>query len=574
MSAVLQRIRAPDLAGADAFLEAVFPARRIRRVLLVVPPDGPEELFNVETARRGRYPNYPPYGLMLLAAALREAGIEPRILNLNDAILRAAQKSSFNFDLEWRSRLLAAISTFAPDLVCATCMFTMTHQSLRAVCQAVHAVPVAVGGVAVSNDVDRVLADLGVEFAFVGEGDDALPAFCRVVNQELGSDALQQVVFGNGERFNVKARPANIDRMPAYDLIDIDSYSASGTVGAFYCFKPRGSKFATVLSNRGCRAQCTFCSVRNFNGVGVRQRSISSVVDELELLRSCGIEHVMWLDDDLYKDERRFIALADEIVRRNVGITWDATNGVIAYSCTEDVIAASEASGCIAVNIGMESGNRTILKQVKKPGTVENFLAAAEVFRRHPKIHTSVFLMVGFPNETWGMVQDTIHVAEEMDCDWYRISQLQPLPNTPIYDAMVAQGLIAPVGDKDLRFMGGGYGKQAAIEAGKVAAADTAMPSDDEIPTPAQLERIWFLMNYRLNFARVPRETRPEKREQLRLHLHSLADVISPENALALHYLQGLESEAARPALAARLAERLASSPYWRERFTELGLPC
>jgi radical SAM superfamily enzyme YgiQ (UPF0313 family) len=277
----------------------------------------------------------------------------------------------------------------------------------------------------------------------------------------------------------------------------------------------------------------------------------------------------MWLDDDLFKDERRFIQLAEEIVRRKIGITWDATNGVIAYSCTEEVIAAAEASGCIAVNIGMESGNREVLKRVKKPGTVENFIKAAQVFRGHPSIHTSVFLMIGFPGETWGMIQDTIHVAEEMDCDWYRISQLQPLPNTPIYDAMVAQGLIQNVGSK-IRFEGGAFGKQAQREAGLLEARPFSLELDlAKVPTPEELDDIWFYMNWRLNFQRIEHETRPEKLEQLKAHLHVLSDVISPENAFALRSLAKLEGS---PEYTDRLQARLASSPYWRNRFEALGL--
>ena len=58
-----------------------------------------------------------------------------------------------------------------------------------------------------------------------------------------------------------------------------------GTVGAFYCFKPKDTVFATVLSNRGCRAQCTFCSVANFNGRAVRshrpKESIRSAVTKI-----------------------------------------------------------------------------------------------------------------------------------------------------------------------------------------------------------------------------------------------------------------------------------------------------
>jgi len=44
----------------------------------------------------------------------------------------------------------------------------------------------------------------------------------------------------------------------------------------------------------------------------------------------------------------------------------------------------------------------------------------------------SVYLMIGFPGETMGMIKDTINVSLEMDLDWYRVKPLQPLPNTPI----------------------------------------------------------------------------------------------------------------------------------------------
>jgi hypothetical protein len=177
--------------------------------------------------------------------------------------------------------------------------------------------------------------------------------------------------------------------------------------------------------------------------------------------------------------------------------------------------------------------------------------------------------MVGFPNETWGMIQDTIHVAEEMDCDWYRISQLQPLPNTPIYDAMVAQGLIQDVGAK-IRFEGGAFGKQAQREAGRIEVRNFSidLPAH-KVPDGEELNDIWFYMNWRLNFARIEHETRPEKLEQLKAHLHVLADVISPENAFALRALAKLEDS---DEMRARLAERLLTSPYWSSRFTALGL--
>jgi radical SAM superfamily enzyme YgiQ (UPF0313 family) len=373
----------------------------------------------------------------------------------------------------------------------------------------------------------------------------------------------------------------DINVIPAFDLLPMHEMSDYGTVGAFYAFKPKGTRFATVLSNRGCRAQCTFCSVRTFNGVGVRQRSIKSVVDELEILKNeHGIGHIMWLDDDLLKDHDRAIQLFNEMVRRNLGITWDATNGLIASSCDYDVIAAAAESGCIAVNIGMESGNPKILRDIKKPGRVDNFIKAAEVFSKFENIHVSVLLMLGFPGETMGMVLDTINVARQMDLDWHRIAQLQPLPNTPIYDSMVAQGLIEAVGSKNVRFNGGAFGRQVEIEQGRQLATPNFEEAFgqirlDQVPTSDQLMDVWFYMNYHLNFHRLFTENRPVKIKQQLKNLRVLSDVISPENGFALYFLGYLQHKVfgkMEPEIVQRLETRLSTSPYWKDRLHAFGL--
>lgn len=579
----------PDPARVRAFFGRYFP-QGIRRVLLVNPPDADSGLFRIETARRGRYTNYPPYGLGVLAQNLRTVGVDVRLLNLNHVVLKAARfDEPFSFDQIWQDAIAAEIGGFAPDLVGVTCMFTMTHTSFRRVCEhaAVLGAVVAIGGVHVTNDVERVLDDVPhARVAFLREGDVAIKGFVAAAN---GGDPGQmgQVILDDGAgriRFPAERQPSadEIDVLPAYDLCDIGELSQHGTVGAFYCFKPKGTKFATVLSNRGCRAQCTFCSVRNFNGKRVRQRSVDSVLDELQLLEEkYGIDHMMWLDDDLLKDHARAISLFDGKVRRGLKMTWDATNGLIAASCTDEVVRAMAESGCIAVNIGMESGSPEILRKVKKPGTVENFVAAADILRKYPQIHSSVFLMVGFPGETMAQVTQTIDVARRMDMDWYRISPVQPLPNTPMYDAMVEQGLVQAVGSKELRFMGGAYGKQAEIERGARQATSTnfreafAAITPDTVPTDDQITDIWFYMNYHLNFRRLFTEDRPVKIEQQLAHLYTLSDVISPENGFALYftaYLQRKFRGGIDAGVMERLEHRLETSPYWRDRFAAFDL--
>jgi len=564
-----------------------------RRVLLVAPPDAAKELFLYATAKRGRYTNYPPYGLGLLATHLQEAGVEVRILNLNHEVLTAcaetAQEAEFHFDTVWQGALDRMMTDFKPDLIGITCMFTMTHDSLKAVCTYLRSrwpVPLCAGGVHVTSSVDPVLDDIpAIDAVFLREAELAFLAFVKYLNGQLPEESLAQMIVRSGEtrlRITHKTTPDNdlLDRMPAYPLMAVRDYARVGTIGAFYCFKPKDTVFATVLSSRGCRAHCTFCGVRSFNGAGVRQRSVGSVVDELQLLEETyGVGHIMWLDDDLLLNHTRAIELFNEMVRRNLKLTWDATNGVLAASCTEEVISAAEASGCIALNLGMESGNPKILRQIKKPATVNSYLRAADVLRGHPTIHASVLLMVGFPGETVAMIQDTVDVARTMDLDWCRISPLQPLPNTPIFDAMVAQVLVQST-TQDTRFIGGAYRKQAEIEQGLRAQSSRlkdvfhTIPAN-QVPDPNHISDIWFAMNYQLNFERLLRETRPVKIQQQLQHLVALSDIISPENAFSLYFtgiLQIRVHGAADPAVYTRLASRLETSCYWREHFEAFAL--
>lgn len=583
----------PDCIEAEDVLARLFPERRISRVLLVNPPDSHTELFQYDTAKRGRYTNYPPYGLIILARNLREIGVEAEVCNLNHEVLkrcRGTQKEEdFDYNAVWSERLDAAVETFAPDLICVTCMFTMTHRSFKRVCEkaTAYGVPLAIGGVHVSNDVERVLDDIScASMAFLHEGEIALNGFVQAVNGEASVDKLAQLIINeDGKRYYFlrENRPTEEDcnLLPSWDLAGPEENAQYGTIGSFYYLKPGGTRFATILSNRGCRAQCTFCSVRSFNGVGVRLRDVASVVDELELLENeYGVRHIMWLDDDLLKNESRAVSLFNEMVRRGLKLTWDATNGVIAISCTEEVVAACAESGCIGMNIGMESGNPEILKQVRKPGKVANFIRAAEALRKHEQIYASIQLMVGFPGETMRMVMDTIEVAREMDLDWCRISPLQPLPNTPIYDSMVAQGLINDVGSSEVRFAAGAFGKQAEIEQGlRLATANFeeafAAIGLDQVPNSDQITDIWFYMNYHLNFHRLFHEDRPAKIDQQIATLINLSDLVAPENAFALYFLGFLSQQRdgrIDPMVIERLKRRLDTSQYWRGRFAAFGL--
>jgi len=606
------------LDEVEEYIRSKFKNKLIKRVLLVNPPDIHESIFDYSTAKRGRANNYPSYGLGVIAGHLVKNNYETQLVNLNHEILKEVHKSNssrdFNYTNVWKKSLQKAIDKFKPDLVGVTCLFSVTGPSLKEVCDEIKSytkninnksgMPIAVGGVHITHDVQQILDEnKSIDFAFLNESEIAFIEFLNFINNKNDISHLANLIIAspaNGERiiFTKQLQPSEnqLEMIPAYELMDIENHSTMGTMGSWYGFKYETAKIATALSNRGCRAACTFCNVRTFNGKGVRQRSIDSVLDELELLKDkYGIGHIIWLDDDLLMNEKRAISLFNGMVDRKLNMTWDATNGVIAASLNDEVVEAALRSGCIGLNLGIESGNAEILKSIKKPGTPRIFRRAAEVLRKYPSINTRALLIIGFPNETMGQIFDTIKLCEEMNLDWHNIAILQPWKNTPIYDAMVDQGLLGETegvlkGGEDAPYQLGPYSRQRAIEQGKIQqshygeklgpSSKTFLNSEefenlDYVPNAEELDEIWFYMNFRLNFSRLLKEDRVEKLDQQLLWLRYVSEKTAPDNAIILYfyaYIQSRVNKRISEETIMNLKARLEQSEYWREKFATYGL--
>jgi radical SAM superfamily enzyme YgiQ (UPF0313 family) len=590
-----------EFGFAETFLrKSLFP-NGLRRILLVQPPDVDGETINFETIKLGRFSNFPPYGLGILATKLRGRGLEVDILNLQNFVLRAGRKGEARdpvaFRDVWQTALRAKLAEYNPDFVGVSCMFTMTHKSLLEVTKAIREVsphlPLGVGGIHISNSLANaetramLLRDLpSVQLFFTYESDVSFPRFVDMVNGAARVEDLAQLVVRSDDQvveFKARLAPSgdDLDTIPAHDLLNPVELSQWGKVGAFYCFRQPDVRVSSVLSNRGCRAACTFCSVRNFNGIGVRRRSIESVVEELKILRfEYGVEHVMWLDDDFLYNRTESLKLFEAIIKSGVNMTWDCSNGVLASSISDEVMSAASDSGCIGLFIGMESGNPEVLRQVKKPASVDVLLRAASVLRKFEKVHSRVFLIIGFPGETLSQIGDTINVASEMDLDWCNIQVLQPLPNTPIYDQMIADGLIKRQSTAAVKFTSGQHGKatdaRRKLDLLALDFKDAFSLSDlGRVPTREDLDLIWAYMIFHLNYARLFHEQRPAKLVQQVKYLNYILSVIAPNDAMAMYFsalLKHRMGQTVTDAELQRLDETLADSPYWRQRFSDFEL--
>lgn len=582
--------------GIYQHLYGLFPGG-CHRVLLVTPPESPEKDFNLDLVLSKRYPCFPPYGPGILARNLEQRGYRSALLDLNYHVLKHAHEnpSGFNFQV-WKDRLVEKIEEFQPDLIGISVMFTISRPSLADVAAFLKScypsLPIIAGGVCVSNDVESILRAVPqVDVGSFYEGDRSFPDLLDVINGKQPVSEIRQVAILKGNQLvstKERATPSDqeMDIQPEYYDLPIGDYTNYGSMGAYNFM--RGERTAsTIISNRGCRAMCSFCAVRNFNDISVRGRSVSNVADEIEHLHSSyGVTHFMWLDDDLLYNGKRAVALFNEITRRNLHITWDASNGLIAAAITPEIMQAASESGCIGFNLGLESGNDQILKSIHKPGTTKSYRQARAILDRYPHVFVKGFMIIGFPHETIAQIRDTVNLGCELQFGWYPLQLLTTLPGTEITLSMIEQGLIQPPTDASFKGLaagskskGGGTLRQRE-RAEKYKALDfvdllETLPAD-HVPTNAELDDLWFVADYRMNYEKLLHVHEPVKLRNIRVMLQQITDEYTVENAMGNLFLAVIASKLhefdeshRRLALAIKYQQE---SAYWTKRFTVLGM--
>lgn len=495
--------------------------------VLIQIPQVPPELIEGTVARNRGYFAYPPQGLFYLSAAFRELGIETAIVDLNFEMLRGAQDQDVSPDQFWRNSLDKTLATFTAPFICVSFMFDSTYGQLIEVCQHIKkARPdlcIAVGGVAATADPERILRRGLADLIFANEGELPLAKFYKYL-RDNDSPQPPNLSFLDPddqtfcETQKVTGSEIDWDIRQEYQKVPLGDYSTIGSLTNFSRMRGIDVPYATIISRRGCRARCTFCSVRNFNGKSVRVRDTNGVVEEMLYLRETfGIEHFNWLDDDLLYDQTAALHLFQSIAERLPGITWDANNGLIASAVTPDLFGAMRASGCIGFTVGLETGNAEILRQVKKPATIERFRAFADRTKEFPGMFYTVNFILGLPEERFEQALDSFDLAMDVKLNWNNFFMFQPLKNTDIHTAY--GGMADDISEEELIRRGTTINYNAArsntastLMSGESVLSGYDVFNTDPILVPGTKQRteMWFTFNYITNFLRNPALTSDE----------------------------------------------------------------
>jgi anaerobic magnesium-protoporphyrin IX monomethyl ester cyclase len=449
---------------------------RFHKAIVLNPPNPPGFVSNKDSM--GGFgqlypsgaPPFPPLDIPYLLAHLTSRGVPAEALEAGALLLTAAVTCE----------RLAADPRIAGAAVFVRTSLPTIDWDLQ-VCAEIRRVvrpkAVVLFGPAVASLLGRIERDEAIDYVIRGEVDQ--PALELLGDAPVESIAGLMYRDGTGwRRTPERAAERDLDAMPfpRWDLLPYDRYviPRSSTSGQL--------RFLPMQSSRGCPFGCGYCPYPVGQGLKWRFRSPTNVVDEMEhLIRDFGVQHILFRDPMFSMQQKRVVAICEEIIARKLEVTWKCETRV---DCLDaGTIAVMARAGCVGINFGVESTDPEVQKGVhRKPILVQEFVEKVALCRAHG-ISTFAFFIVGLPGDTLRTILDSLEFAARMHASWTQVTVATPFIGTPMHAWAVKQGAITP-------------------DFYRILNAHSSSPGNEHL-RPADIERLHrfavLLQNYVLN---------------------------------------------------------------------------
>ncbi len=366
------------------------------------------------------YPVY-PLGMAVIAGALAAQGHEVRQFDL----LASGRDEE---------RLAAELAAFGPEVIGYSLRNIDNVDSLSgekdwylgqaremvALLRTLSPAPIVVGGPAFTIMPEEILAYLGADYGVVGEGERAI---CELVAALAAGRPVPALTRSSGRPLS-GAEFGTPLRVP--ELVD------------FYQGK---SGLLNLQTKRGCPFGCAYCTYPAIEGTFFRCREPRAVVDELERMqRDFKVQRVFFTDSVFNDPGGAHLTLAEELIRRNLGLAWSAyfrPQGV-----TREELALLKRAGLEAVEFGTDAASDTTLAGLDKGFSFAEAEAAnaACLDELLPCAH---FIIFGGPGETAASVAEGLQNIERLGASVvFAFSGIRILPGTGVHRRAVAEGVI------------------------------------------------------------------------------------------------------------------------------------
>ncbi len=277
----------------------------------------------------------------------------------------------------------------------------------------------------------------GLDVCVLGEGELTIVDLLNTIRNGEPLNEVQGLVFKEKTkiiRTLPRKRQLNITELPwpSWHLLPVNKYFEHGMV-----FGVDRGPCLPIMASRGCPYLCTFCSSPDMWGTRYSLRDAKDVVDEMESLKETyGVTNIDFYDLTAIVKRRWIIEMCDELIARNLNLTWQLPSGTRSEAIDTEVVTKMYASGCRNVTYAPESGSEELLRIIKKKVKLKNLLSSARSSVIH-NLNVKVNIIIGLPGETHKHILQTLYFL--IKCSWVGVHDTSPglfypYPGSKIFD--------------------------------------------------------------------------------------------------------------------------------------------
>lgn len=300
-----------------------------------------------------------------------------------------------------------------------------------------------VGGQLATNIPDIILKETRIKCVCLYEGEETIIELLNNIKNGAQWKRTKGIKYLNEEgqvvQMPIREKVEDLDMIP---FPDRENWSFDIIRKAFPYGSP-GRYSANIFGSRGCPFLCVFCNPAS--GRKIRCRSPENIIEEIKYLkRRWNIGYVRFHDEVFLGHKEKIRKLCDLMIEGKLNIFWWCTTQVKLVD--EELLKIMKRAGCIEIAYGVESGNNTILSEMKKGTTRELSKRVIETTYK-VGIRPSLNLLAGMPSENYETLRDTRDFVVSLNhIDWTEVPSIDfivPLPNTELYKMATEKGLIA-----------------------------------------------------------------------------------------------------------------------------------
>ena len=191
-----------------------------------------------------------------------------------------------------------------------------------------------------------------------------------------------------------------------------------------------------VQASNGCPFHCEFCNfVKEKKNEHIKP--LDRLIDELLEISKRGIKYVRFVDDNFRLGKNDLNDVCRKMIEADLNIKW--MSFIRAGTLENTDLDLLKRAGCIEVQMGVESADKNVLKNMNKRANPEMYSRLITALLSSG-INCSCCFLAGFPGETPESLQTTIDFIEQVPRTdqpglfYWSIYPFLFLPLSPVYE--------------------------------------------------------------------------------------------------------------------------------------------